>query len=732
MKYFNNENNIYEKLILINLKLLILCSSLFIYKYVYSSRINQEASLKLFTILLVLIWIIKILNNNEYSFKKIRLNIPIFLFILLMSFSLLRSQSFMVSLNDYIIFLSYFFIYFLITNNVNDELQFNSLIKIFFITSLIIAIYALIQYYGFDPYLKELSAITSTIGQKNWVSNYLSLIFPIIFSYFLLENIKKNKLYYYLSLLIIYATLMICQSRGAWISIIFSILIAILLVYRFKLFEIFKKNKKWLIVLFFTFLIITVIYSTDNPLNKSAITVTERAVSTFDIQGSSLNARLLMWRTTFKMIKDNPLLGLGIGTFKINYLNYQADYLQKNPSYIRHISNAKESHNEYLQIGAELGLLGLGVFLYIIYIFYSLVMHFIEKKKNNIFKIKANGNKNTILDNSNYKIKTLNKNYYEDQDKKIIPKKENSNCSDHNKSKKIYLENQDKDIIIVFGLLMGITCFLFHSLFTFPLHVPVLGLNFFIIVGLTISYIRNSSPLKYEKNIIIKKEIFKNKKLKIFCIILVLFFMIFSIDSLVIRPYLAEIYYFKGIKNSDIKDYDASLYNLNYAAQLNPYNGRILHALGTTYCNLNIIDDDIEKILQNTKKYITDVNTYHNLGLFYSKIEEYKKAEDEFKQAIYLNPKISKGYHYLGFLYFSLEDYDSAIEQWNKILEIEPNFTNKYVVLNNLGIVYQKKQMPDKALEYFLEALQLAPEGSSIIEEIELEINKIYKSKLEN
>ena len=721
MKYFHIENNIYEKLILINLKLLILFTSLFIYKYLYSSRINQEASLKLFTILLVVIWIIKIIENNEYSFKNIGLNVPIFLFILLMSISLLRSQSFMVSLNDYIIFLCYFFIYFLIINNINDKVQFHSLIKLFFLTSTIISLYALMQYYGFDPYLRELSAITSTIGQKNWVSNYLALIFPIIFSYFLLENNKKNKLYYYLSLSIIYAILMICQSRGIWISITCSFLIGIFLIYKYKIFYVFNKNKKWLIVLFFTFLIITIIYSTDNPLNKSAITVTERAISTFDLQGSSLNVRLLMWRNTLQMIKDNPLLGSGIGTFKINYLNYQANFLQKNPNYIKYITNAKESHNEYLQMGAELGLLGLGIFIFIIYIFYALVINFIKKKDNNIFIREINGNENTIIENENY---------YEEQDNEIIPKKENSHCIDHNQSKNIYLENQDKDKIIVFGLLMGITCFLFHSLFTFPLHVPVLGLTFSIIIGLTLSYIRNNSPLKYVKNIVIKNEIFKNKKIKIFCIILVLFFMIFAIDSLVIKPYLAEIYYFKGIKYDEIKDYKMSFANLNYAAQLNPYNGRILHALGTTYCNLNIIDDNIEEILQNTKKYITDVNTYYNLGLFYSKTEEYEKAEKELKKALYLNPIFVKGYHFLGFLYFSQEDYEDAIEQWNKILEIEPNFPIKYIVLNNLGIVYQKKQMPDKALEYFLEALQLVPEGDPIEKEIEEEINKIYKSHL--
>ena len=38
--------------------------------------------------------------------------------------------------------------------------------------------------------------------------------------------------------------------------------------------------------------------------------------------------------------------------------------------------------------------------------------------------------------------------------------------------------------------------------------------------------------------------------------------------------------------------------------------------------------------------------------------------------------------------------------------------------------------MPDKALKHFIQALQLAPEGSPVIEEIEGEINKIYKNHL--
>ena len=45
---------------------------------------------------------------------------------------------------------------------------------------------------------------------------------------------------------------------------------------------------------------------------------------------------------------------------------------------------------------------------------------------------------------------------------------------------------------------------------------------------------------------------------------------------------------------------------------------------------------------------------------------------------------------------------------------------------------YIKNKMFDKALKHFVQALQLVPEGSPIKEEIEKEINKIYKSKLEN
>jgi tetratricopeptide (TPR) repeat protein len=279
---------------------------------------------------------------------------------------------------------------------------------------------------------------------------------------------------------------------------------------------------------------------------------------------------------------------------------------------------------------------------------------------------------------------------------------------------------------------MGITCFLVHSLFAFPLHVPALGLSFFVIISLTIAYINNFNLSESEKEKNIRKIDLKISKLNInYVVFLVLVIMLIAIGFLVIKPYMAELYYFKGMRYRVNSNYAEALPNFDYAARLDPHNGRILLALGTTYYNLNI-QSKAEEILQKAKNYINNRNVFRNLGLSYMKNSNYKKAEIEFKHAIYLDPKFTKTYYDLGGLYFLQGDYEGTIEQWNKILEIEPDFSNKYIILYNLGIVYQKKQMPEKALEYFLQALQLAPEDSPIIEEIEEEIYNICKVKLDN
>jgi len=679
MEKYKIENiNFYQRTILNIIKLSIVLTPLVANKYVDRYLANQEAWLILLMVLSGGVYLIGFLREENITFKRNKIPSPLGLLIVIVIFSYIKNGFLMSSLHDCIIFLAYFILYFLIINNLQNQYQFKSFIEIFFLTSFFIALYTILHYYNFISYLQEYGSVASLIGQKNWISNYLALIFPLMFCFYLFEKIKRKKIIYFISLSFLYIALMICQSRGIWISLSLSLLLGIFLIFKFNFFNLFKENKKWLILLLITFIIITLIYSTDNPLNKSALTVPQRAISTFDEKDPSINTRILMWKVTGLMIKDKPFLGGGIGSLKINYLDYQASFLREYPEYNKYWINAKEAHNEYLQIGSEIGLFGLGIILIIILKLYSLFINVLKKE----------------------------------------------------------IDNKRK--LIYWGLLIGITSFLIHSLFTFPLHVPALGSAFFIFVGLGVVYIKNfdltvGRNKEKNKNCLMNEERGKSNsfRLRLLYTILILLVILLLIDTIVVRPYLAEVYAYQGGKYYDNGNYKESLLKYKSANTLNPFNGRVLFNLGVNYYILGIYEE-AEQLFKESKKYYNDRNVYGNLGLCYMKMGDYQRAEEEFKYAIYLNPQFIQAYSDLGLLYFEKENYDGAIEQWKKILEIEPNFTENYIILTNLGVAYQKKEMPDKALECFVQALQLVPEGSPIEEEIEEEINKIYKSNLKN
>jgi len=399
-----------SKLILFNIKLLIIFTSLFIYREVWDFRSNQELFLKLFTAVALALWLIDCIKRESFSKVKTVLDLPILIFVLIMAVSVSRSPALFLGMKDFLIFCSYFLIYFLIVNNLEREDQINSFISCLFVLTAVITVYSILQYYSFDPYLGHLNHITSTLGLKNWVSDYVAMIFPLLLFFFLIEGAIGKKIIYHLLLALLWINLMICQTRSIWVSFVLCLFLGLYLVYKFKLFPIFRANKKWLLSLVIIFVLITVIYSTENPLNRAPLTVPEKAVSILSLQEPSIKSRFLIWNTTFDMIKDSPILGIGLGAFELNYLKYQAGFLESYPEYINVNVKAGEAHNEYLQMGAELGVIGLIFFLLIILLFYKSSLNFIRKI------------------------------------------------------------NQDRTRLIILGLVLGITSTLIHSLASFPFH----------------------------------------------------------------------------------------------------------------------------------------------------------------------------------------------------------------------------------------------------------------------
>ena len=73
----------------------------------------------------------------------------------------------------------------------------------------------------------------------------------------------------------------------------------------------------------------------------------------------SAGQRVTFYKNTFEIIKANPLYGVGTGGFKKAY----HEQIQNKPD----VFDTANPHNEFLRIAAEIGLIGLGVFLFLLY-----------------------------------------------------------------------------------------------------------------------------------------------------------------------------------------------------------------------------------------------------------------------------------------------------------------------------------------------------------------------------
>jgi len=65
------------------------------------------------------------------------------------------------------------------------------------------------------------------------------------------------------------------------------------------------------------------------------------------------------------MFADHPITGIGLGNYKINYAPYEADFslTQRGQGYDVSVDRVSQAHSELVQVGTELGSVGLFMLL---------------------------------------------------------------------------------------------------------------------------------------------------------------------------------------------------------------------------------------------------------------------------------------------------------------------------------------------------------------------------------
>lgn len=237
-------------------------------------------------------------------------------------------------------------------------------LTIFLLFDCLTVFYHVIQYVNHD--LASIDNIKSLYSNKNILSSAMFIKIPAALWLMVYYEGWKKKLGYLVFILAVLALLFL-STRAFYLGLI-------LLVTAFVLFSLsrhfLKKGKLsvykslWFVGLLASLIVIfTLTQKFLYPKNKDTYNtgIAER-LSTI----KSDQARLTIWKMSFRIIRENPLLGVGIGNWKIQVLKYES------PSSADFKISLK-NHNDFIEVTAETGLVGgftyLSVFFLIIFVF---------------------------------------------------------------------------------------------------------------------------------------------------------------------------------------------------------------------------------------------------------------------------------------------------------------------------------------------------------------------------
>ncbi len=269
------------------------------------------------------------------------------------------------SLQPALVYLCFMLGYFLMVNLIRSDLWLKRCIYSASLGAFLVAGYGVYQnFFGEQDttwqdteMFEDISGrVVSTFENPNVLGEYLVMMIPMVLAVMLISKSRSGRLGSFLTLCLACACLVFTWSRGAWLGIILATLVFFLVYTR----------KTMALCLAALFLI---------PFLPMVLpeTILTRFTSIGDLADSSTSYRVSIWQASVKIIEDNPLSGIGIGTgaFSKVYPLYS----------LAGIETAPHSHNLFLQTAIEVGVPGLVALVAVIFTFAQGSFGFFKKCK---------------------------------------------------------------------------------------------------------------------------------------------------------------------------------------------------------------------------------------------------------------------------------------------------------------------------------------------------------------
>jgi len=213
--------------------------------------------------------------------------------------------------------------------------------------------------------------LTGTFGNPNLVSQYLLLPFGCLLPWVLRGRggaAGSHRWFWIMSvsLLLLGVTLLRLSSLAALLGVLLAIItICVGFQMRGRWSLSLTRTQGTLLVLFFLLLSVGVgiqLFTREDTLKQTAEQV---------LTDQSVRVRLEVWKGSWELIKDNWLLGVGPGNFRLVYPLYR---LESEMTVYSKATSVDHAHNCYIEWWAELGVIGLALMFWVAHRVTSKVM----------------------------------------------------------------------------------------------------------------------------------------------------------------------------------------------------------------------------------------------------------------------------------------------------------------------------------------------------------------------
>jgi O-antigen ligase/tetratricopeptide (TPR) repeat protein len=268
----------------------------------------------------------------------------------------------------------------LVVNRVTTKRDVTWILGALLAAGVLASLYGLLQYLGVmagGPGSGPLGKIISTMGNRNYLGGFLAyLLFPSVILVIRLRSTALRALTL-LAIAFCFGTVMLVEQTGIVIGLAAAFVLLLIGWGLFRPIAPLRERRYWLLGLILLLVITFLIEAPSGPLNSVVGLSAAPGSWMATLMGSSAaRVRAQDWWVGWEMFSSHPLLGVGLGHYKLQFLPYKAEFLAS-PQGVAYrdqsIARAAQAHSEYVQVAAELGILGI---LSVIALLVTLVLAF--------------------------------------------------------------------------------------------------------------------------------------------------------------------------------------------------------------------------------------------------------------------------------------------------------------------------------------------------------------------